>query len=47
MAVNIQIRDVPEEVRDRIAAHAAEHGLSHAGVPVGCVEPGGGAAHAG
>ncbi len=28
MPVNIQIRDVPEEVRDRIAAQAAESGRS-------------------
>ncbi len=28
MAVNIQIRDVPDEVRDRIAAQAAESGQS-------------------
>lgn len=35
MAVNIQIRDVPEEVRDRIAAHAAEHGLSMQGYLLG------------
>jgi antitoxin FitA len=28
MSVNIQIRDVPDEVRDRIAAQAAESGQS-------------------
>jgi len=31
MSVSIQIRDVPEETRDRIAAHAAERGLSMQG----------------
>jgi hypothetical protein len=31
MSVNIQIRDVPEEVRDRIVAHAADRGLSMQG----------------
>ena len=31
MAVNIQIRDVPEDVRDRIAAHAADEGQSMQG----------------
>ena len=27
MSVNIQIRDVPDEVRDRIAAHATDRGV--------------------
>jgi hypothetical protein len=31
MPINIQIRDVPEEVRDRIVAHAADRGLSMQG----------------
>lgn len=35
MAVNIQIRDVPEAVRDRIAAQAAERGLSMQGYLAG------------
>jgi hypothetical protein len=35
MSVNIQIRDVPEEVRDRIVAHAADRGLSMQGYLLG------------
>jgi hypothetical protein len=35
MAVNIQIRDVPEEVRDRIVAHAGDRGLSMQGYLLG------------
>lgn len=31
MSVNIQVRDVPEEVRDRIIRHAADRGLSMQG----------------
>jgi hypothetical protein len=31
MAVNIQIRDVPEQVRDRILGHAADSGQSMQG----------------
>lgn len=31
MSVNIQIRDVPEQVRDRIVAHAADQGQSMQG----------------
>jgi hypothetical protein len=35
MSVNIQIRDVPEEVRDRIVAHATDRGLSMQGYLLG------------
>ncbi|HEX5994650.1 MAG TPA: hypothetical protein VFY84_05860 [Jiangellales bacterium] len=35
MSVNIQIRDVPEDVRDRIVAHAADRGLSMQGYLLG------------
>jgi hypothetical protein len=35
MSVNIQIRDVPEGVRDRIVAHAADRGLSMQGYLLG------------
>lgn len=35
MSVNVQIRDVPEEVRDRIAVHAADRGLSMQGYLLG------------
>jgi antitoxin FitA len=35
MSVNIQIRDVPEDVRDRIVAHAADEGLSMQGYLLG------------
>lgn len=35
MSVSIQIRDVPEEVRDRIAAHASDQGLSMQGYLLG------------
>jgi hypothetical protein len=31
MTVNIQIRDVPETVRDRLMAHAADKGMSMQG----------------
>jgi hypothetical protein len=35
MSVNIQIRDVPEDVRDRIVAHATDHGESMQGYLLG------------
>ena len=35
MSVNIQIREVPEEVRDRIVAQAADRGLSMQGYLLG------------
>jgi hypothetical protein len=35
MSVNIQIRDVPEDVRDRIVAHAADRGQSMQGYLLG------------
>lgn len=37
MSVNIQIRDVPEDVRDRIVAHAADQGLSMQGYLLGMI----------
>jgi hypothetical protein len=38
VSVNIQIRDVPEEIRDRIAAHAADRGLSMQGYLLGLLD---------
>jgi hypothetical protein len=37
MSVNIQIRDVPEGVRDRIVAHASDEGLSMQGYLLGMI----------